>query len=110
MLSTSDDLKAAATNRKGGGLRTYSYDHEMGISITGGFVYRGQEFEELVGKYIYGDFGSGRIWILEYSNGTVTNQLLGRYSQLIASFAIDDSDNLYILSRSDSIIYKLVYS
>lgn len=88
----------------------HSYDHEEGISITGGFIYRGQEFEEFYGKYIYGDYGSGRIWALEYSNGTVRNELLGRYSQLIASFAMDDNEKLYILSRSDDVIYKLVYS
>lgn len=88
----------------------HSYNHEVGISITGGFVYRGQEFEEFYGKYIYGDYGSGRIWVLEYSNGTVKNELLGRFSQLIASFAMDDNDKLYILSKSDDVIYKLVYS
>lgn len=35
----------------------YEYSHIEGISITGGYVYRGNQFPELTGKYIYGDFG-----------------------------------------------------
>ena len=31
------------------------YDHNNGISITGGFVYRGTAMPELYGKYIFGD-------------------------------------------------------
>ena len=31
------------------------YDHQDGISITGGFVYRGTAIPELVGKYVFGD-------------------------------------------------------
>ncbi len=35
------------------------YDHDEGISIIGGFVYRGTAFPALVGKYITGDFSTG---------------------------------------------------
>ena len=38
------------------------YSHAQGISITGGFVYRGSAIPALVGRYVFGDFGSGRIW------------------------------------------------
>ena len=31
------------------------YDHGDGISITGGFVYRGSGIPELFGKYVFGD-------------------------------------------------------
>ena len=34
---------------------TLQYDHQDGISITGGFVYRGTAIPELVGKYVFGD-------------------------------------------------------
>ncbi len=34
---------------------TLQYDHGDGISITGGFVYRGNAIPELVGKYVFGD-------------------------------------------------------
>jgi glucose/arabinose dehydrogenase len=38
------------------------YDHDAGRSITGGFVYRGSEFPALAGRYVFGDFVSGRLW------------------------------------------------
>jgi glucose/arabinose dehydrogenase len=38
-----------------GTLGTQEYDHNDGISITGGFVYRGTAIPELYGKYIFGD-------------------------------------------------------
>ena len=38
-----------------GTMGTLEYDHNEGISITGGFVYRGTAIPELYGKYIFGD-------------------------------------------------------
>ncbi|MEN7342023.1 MAG: PQQ-dependent sugar dehydrogenase [Pseudomonadota bacterium] len=38
------------------------YGRNLGNSITGGQVYRGDEIPSLIGHYVYGDFGSGRIW------------------------------------------------
>jgi glucose/arabinose dehydrogenase len=44
----------------------FVYDHTQGLSITGGFVYRGSKFPALKGAYIYGDWAFGRIWALKY--------------------------------------------
>jgi glucose/arabinose dehydrogenase len=37
------------------GTNYLEYDHQDGISITGGFVYRGSAIPELYGKYVFGD-------------------------------------------------------
>ena len=37
----------------------------QGRSVTGGLVYRGDNYPELFGKYIFGDYVSGNIWALE---------------------------------------------
>lgn len=42
----------------------FDYERSQGISITGGLVYRGSGHPDLRGAYIYGDWGSGRIWAL----------------------------------------------
>ena len=41
------------------------YERPDGNSITGGFVYRGSLIPLLVGRFVYGDYGSGRIFALD---------------------------------------------
>ena len=48
-------LPAGLIDPISGTLGTLEYDHNEGISITGGFVYRGTAIPELYGKYIFGD-------------------------------------------------------
>jgi uncharacterized repeat protein (TIGR03806 family) len=40
----------------------WDYDHTVGTAVIGAGVYRGEKFPELIGKYIFSDFGSGRLW------------------------------------------------
>ena len=46
-----------------------TYGRADGVSITGGHVYRGAAIAGLCGTYVYGDYGSGRIWGLRYERG-----------------------------------------
>ncbi|MFO1021509.1 MAG: PQQ-dependent sugar dehydrogenase [Planctomycetales bacterium] len=47
------------------------HPHSEAASITGGVAYYGQKLPELQGKYIYGDFETGKIWSLLYEQGSV---------------------------------------
>ena len=85
---------------------------DSGLSITGGYVYRGKKIPELVGVYVYGDFESGRIWGLRSERGKVIAN--GELIDLkvspklnIASFGEDPQGELYILAF-DSRIHELV--
>jgi len=84
----------------------WEYGRSLGISVTGGHVYRGRSVPALVGAYIYGDFGSGRIWALRYDgvNPPVNTELMDT-SLGIASFGIDKNFELY-LCAFDSRIYR----
>lgn len=44
----------------------FEYHHNVGKSITGGFVYRGKNVPELDGKYLYADYVTGKVWALDY--------------------------------------------
>jgi len=74
------------------------YSHSEGCSITGGYVYRGSA-SNLDGAYIYGDYCSGKIWLLRYDGLKVIEHVLLADSDLqISSFGEDEEGELYILS------------
>ncbi|MFX1366532.1 MAG: PQQ-dependent sugar dehydrogenase [Promethearchaeota archaeon] len=86
----------------------FEYSHSVGDSITGGYVYRGSILTDLIGKYVYGDYVSGRIWALEYAGDVVLNNTLLIDTNLkISSFGID-SNNELLICAFDGNIYKLI--
>jgi glucose/arabinose dehydrogenase len=86
----------------------YEYNHSLGDAIIGGFVYRGAALNGLTGKYIYGDWGSGRIWALSYSGETVLGNIeLVDTNLTLLSFGVDSSNELFICATNGD-IYKLV--
>ena len=38
------------------------YSHSEGVSVTGGYVYHGTALPDLVGTYLYADYGTGLLW------------------------------------------------
>jgi len=79
------------------------YGRSLGYSVTGGYVYRGSARPGLQGAYIYGDYGSGRIWMLRWSNGALTaDSLLIDTPYALSSFGTDSNGELYVLDRSGS--------
>jgi len=84
----------------------WEYDHGEGQSVTGGYVYRGNQMPDLYGKYIYADYVSGKIWSIEYDGvNPAVNSLILDTNLLIASFGVDQKNEIYICSF-DSKIYK----
>ncbi|MHA2210942.1 MAG: PQQ-dependent sugar dehydrogenase [Candidatus Thorarchaeota archaeon] len=83
----------------------WEYNHGLGSSITGGFVYRGSRLPALHGAYLYGDYVSGRIWSLEYDGiGPTNNTELFDTTLSISSFGMDETGEVYVLSY-DGIVY-----
>ena len=75
-------------------------------SVTGGHVYRGTEIFSLYGKYIYGDWCTGDIWALTYSDdGNHVNEHLMQSGINITSFGLDQDNELLICANAK--IYKL---
>jgi len=90
----------------------YYYDHGVGRSITGGYVYRG-ESEGLQGQYFFADFTNGRIFTLSFNGASWT--AVERTSQISAnigainnpsSFGEDALGNLYVVDF-DGDIFRL---
>ncbi len=88
----------------------HEYTHADGVSITGGFVYRGSAMPELQGKYIYADYVSGKVWALTVNkNGTkADNTLLLTTNFPVSSFGQDQNNELLVLSYgSEGKLYRL---
>ncbi|HET6463286.1 MAG TPA: PQQ-dependent sugar dehydrogenase [Candidatus Krumholzibacteria bacterium] len=90
----------------------WEYGRSEGISVTGGYVYRGKALPDLVGWFVYADYGSGNVWALRMENGKAVNRLLVHTDILISTFGMDESDELYLCAHNPSDeptkIYKLV--
>jgi glucose/arabinose dehydrogenase len=90
----------------------YDYPHANGnVSVTGGVVYRGAD-QALNGAYIFGDYGSGRIWALQgaYSGNPVVGLLIDRRSPTpvyLSTFAQDTAGDVYAVSYSEGAIYHI---
>ena len=85
------------------------YGHDQGQSITGGFVYRGAAMPLLEGVYLYGDFGSGRIWGLfpDDAGGFAPRELMDT-SLSLSSFAEGNDGELYALDWAGGGIHHVV--
>uniref|UniRef100_A0A3Q1EN57 HHIP like 1 n=1 Tax=Acanthochromis polyacanthus TaxID=80966 RepID=A0A3Q1EN57_9TELE len=125
------DKKLCANSSLDDVLPIYAYPHKMGKSVTGGYVYRGCEYPNLNGMYIFGDFMSGRLMSLREDKSTgewkyneicmgvgltcAFPGLINNYHQYIISFAEDESGELYFMSTEvpsatspTGVIYKVV--
>jgi uncharacterized repeat protein (TIGR03806 family) len=87
------------------------YTHAEGISITGGYVYRGSAIPSLVGHFLYGDYGSGRIWAVSSDpiTGAARPQLLVDTAFSISSFG-ELIDGEVLFTDYGGRLYKLVPS
>jgi glucose/arabinose dehydrogenase len=89
-------------------LPVLEYPHgEDGVSVTGGFVYRGTQLPELEGAYLYADFASGKVWTLRFTEGVWTNELLEDTEFAVSSFGEDESGELYLTDFASGVLYKL---
>jgi uncharacterized repeat protein (TIGR03806 family) len=85
------------------------YSHGNGdVSITGGYVYRGAALPAVRGRYVFADFGSGRIWALEDDGqGGYSNDLLVDTPYNISAFAAGEDGELYFADYSNGRIRLL---
>jgi len=86
------------------------YDHDEGIAIVGGFVYRGSQIPPLRGRYVFGDYidpsiGSGRLFYLQKNQRILEFQLSGQETVgfSVLGFGQDASGELYLLASQTGV-------
>ena len=87
------------------------YDHTLGVAVVGGFVYRGTAIPGLVGRFVFADEGSGRIWnIATDTQPTLTMTAADALDTAfaIASFAEDTNGELFFVDVKSGALYRLI--
>jgi hypothetical protein len=96
----------------------HQYDHSVGSSITGGYVYRGSS-PELRGRYFFADFVRARIWSMAITTdasgeGSASNLVehtpaiaSGTGLSNISSFGVDASGELYVVDYTRGVILQI---
>ncbi|MDR2877989.1 MAG: PQQ-dependent sugar dehydrogenase [Chromatiales bacterium] len=86
-----------------------TYGRSDGVAVIGGYVYRGAAMPTLCGTYIYGDYGSGRVWGLRYADDHVgTQRELLHTDHSISAFGEDAIGELYLLDYGAGKILRIV--
>ncbi|MDH3679446.1 MAG: PQQ-dependent sugar dehydrogenase [Acidimicrobiia bacterium] len=99
------------------------YDHDEGVAIVGGYVYRGRRIKQLQGRYVFGEFArtfsnDGRLFITGRRSGKIEELLLPEQNGLgisLFGFGQDTNGELYVVGNSTGVpfgdtgvVWKLV--
>jgi len=82
----------------------FEYPHDRrsgGMSVTGGYVYRGERYPAMQGVYYCGDFATGRFWGLRREAGRTSSRVVLEGLRTVSSFAQDHAGELYCLTFGD---------
>lgn len=91
----------------------YEYGRDDGRSITGGYVYTGTRIAALKGRYVFGDFVSGRIWAIRLPGDGRSRvaknaaAALGKWPLLISTFGRDNRGEVYVADFGGGKVYRI---
>ena len=89
-------------------LPIHDYGRSLGVSVIGGYVYRGADIGGLYGKYVFTDFIGQQIWTLEETspgNWQRADLLPKNFS--VSSLGEDESGELYLVDIGGA-VYKII--
>ena len=84
------------------------HSHSEAASITGGYVYRGKKHPDLIGRYVYGDYETGKMWEFAYEDGKAKRlREIADGNLRIVSFGESADGELYVLDHASGEIFEL---
>ncbi len=85
----------------------FEYSHELGCSVTGGYISRGMEDLALYGNYFLADFCQGTIWSLfPNGDGSWQSNVVYQGAGNVSSFGEDVNGGLYVVDQLGS-VYRI---
>lgn len=100
--------EAEACDQRGLRLPFHVYGHDVGQSITGGEVVLAPG--GLKGKYVFGDYVSGRLWALSLPkdpHAVVEARLLGQWPVNPSTFGRDASGRVYLADHLRGVLLRI---
>ena len=99
---------ATSCSQTGLTLPVHEYSHGEGCSVTGGYVYRGEDLTGLQGHYFYSDFCTGFLRSFRVAGGSATEHREWNVGDLgnVLSFGEDSAGELYVLAGGGR-VYRL---
>jgi len=95
------------------GLKQKNYNMD-GCSITGGYIYRGEKIPRLYGRYIFGDYCTGKVWsinlnkekidLIDHSQEIFNS--MGKKEFYLSSFGQDNNGEIFLVDYNGA-IFKL---
>lgn len=94
-------------DKEGLELPVAGYGPDLGCSVTGGYVYRGEDYPDMQGAYFFSDYCSGRIWVLDASDPGSGNTELIDTDFSVSSFGEDERGELYLTDFAAGAVVRL---
>ena len=89
----------------------FEYPHDMGSSITGGYVETSGTIPGIEQHYVFADFVSGRLWAIPLptsdAQGMVNAKALGQWPFLPSTFGQASDGTLYVAGFGRGTLYRL---
>ncbi len=82
----------------------HEYPRSEGVAVIGGYVYRGTRFADLLGRYLYGDYVTGKVWAITWNGSAVTDneELLDQAG--MTSFGETNDGELLVVATNGEIL------
>lgn len=100
-------FEADTCDQNGLVLPIFDYDHGQGCSVTGGYVYRGQQYPPLTGNYFLTDYCTGTIWRLFQQSNEWQADMVLETDLVISTFGEDVNGELYVVNYWNGSIFRL---
>ena len=85
------------------------HPHYEALSLTGGRVYYGSKLPELHGAYLYGDWGTGKIWAVRHDGEKILwHKELADTTLSIGGFGVDHDGEIFVVDQAQGGLYRLV--